>query len=94
MPDRLRTRDIGRWRDWPSEWSFSTDRDVFYEPGTEELARDPYLLASVSLRFTVPQAGLPEPGGADVDTCKRAVAVMVRELNRIAGPVLACIEKG
>ena len=84
--------DRGMWRDWPVQRAFAGG-DRFYEPDGDELARDPYLLTTASLRFTVPHAGLPEPGGADVDTCKRAVAVVVRELNAAVGPVLARIEE-
>lgn len=85
----------GWWRSWPSEHSFMSDRETWYEPRTEELANGAYLLASVSLRFTVPSAGLPQPhpDGADVETCERAVAIVVRELNAIVGPVLARIEE-
>lgn len=84
----------GYWRSWPSEFSFSSDREVFYEPSGEDLARSGYLLASVSLRFPIPTSRLPQPhpDGADIDTCKRAVGVLVDELNAIVGPVIARIE--
>jgi len=86
--------DRGHWRDWPVEHAFF-GADYFCEPGTEELARDPYLLATASLRFTVPSGGLPQPhrDGADVATCQQSVAVVVAELNRIVGPVIKRIEE-
>jgi hypothetical protein len=84
------------WRDWPVEPRTLFGGGNWYEPGGEELARGPYLLATASLRFAVPSGDLPEPhsDGANVATCQRSVAVVVRELNRITGPVLACIEEG
>lgn len=84
----------GHWRDWPSQQVFAGP-GRFYEPDSDELARDPYLLATASLRFTVPSAGLPQPrpDSADAGTCQRAVAVLVGELNAIAGPVLKQIEE-
>lgn len=87
--------DRGMWRDWPVDTSPFGTRDRFYEPDNDELARDPYLLATASLRFTVPSGDLPEPhpDGADVDTCQQAVAVVVRNLNEIVGPVIQRIEE-
>jgi hypothetical protein len=84
------------WLDWPVEPRTLFGGGNWYEPGGEELAGGPYLLATASLRFAVPSGDLPEPhlDGAGVATCQRSVAVVVRELNRITGPVLACIEEG
>lgn len=86
----------GFWRDWPVDHRLSGDNPPFYEPDTDELARDPYLLCTASLRFTVPSRGLPEPhpDGADAQTCQRAVAAVVWELNAIISPVLRKIEEG
>lgn len=87
--------DRGMWRDWPMQ------RDRYYEPGSDELARSPYLLTTASLRFTVPSGDLPYwPAryagktlpDALVIACRESVAVVVRELNRAVGPVLAAIE--
>jgi hypothetical protein len=90
---RPRSDDVrGFWHDWPDEYSLARDQIVYYEPGTEELAkRGRYALASVSLRFTVPSGDLPDPRGhgASLGICREAVAVVVRELNRAVGPVLA-----
>lgn len=85
------------WRDWPVEPRTLFGGGNWYEPGGEELARDPYLLTTVSLRFAPGHlADLPDPhpDGADVETCQKSVAVAVRELNAIVGPVLARIEEG
>jgi hypothetical protein len=101
QPDHVR-RTVGRagsWNDWPSEYSFGSDQIVYYEPGTEDLARGPYLLASASLRFTVPSAVLEQPPvqwrgrgeyapDALAGACAAAVAVVVMELNSFVGPVL------
>ena len=95
-------KDIGYWHDWPSEYSFGSDRTVYLEPGTEDLARNhTYLLASVSLRFTVPSGQLPyapakyaspTTGTRLVVACQQSIAVLVRELNRIVGPIVDRIE--
>ena len=92
----LRADDRGMWSDWPSEHSFAIDRTVWHEPGGEDLARSRYLLCTASLRFVVPSGDLPQPdpAGADAGTCKESVAVLVRELNAVIGPVIARIEGG
>jgi hypothetical protein len=86
--------DRGMWRDWPVQRAFAGG-DRFYEPDGDELARDPYLLTTASLRFTVPRGGLPQLSGSSVDVakCREAVGVLVRELNAIVGPVLARVEE-
>jgi hypothetical protein len=86
--------DGQRWSDWPSESLFASDQEAFYEPGGEDLARSRYMLASVSLRFTVPPGALltPHLDGADAETCRLTIGVLVRELNAIVGPVLRRIE--
>jgi hypothetical protein len=93
----------GFWRDWPSQRALS-GLERFYEPDSDELARDPYLLTTASLRFTVPSGDLPQPPYVDlpnvrtldalalVETCKQSVTVLVRELNAIVGPVIDRIE--
>ena len=85
--------DRGMWPDWPAEWSFSAGRDIWHEPGSENLARGPYLLCTASLRFTVPSAGLAKAPGHDsgpllAAQCRDTVAALVRELNAVVGPVL------
>lgn len=82
----------GMWQDWPHEWSFASDRDIWHEPASEDLARSPYLLCSASLRFAVPSARLPEPAADLVSACQASVAEIVRQLNAIIRPVLDRIE--
>jgi hypothetical protein len=95
----IRSEALGRqWQDWPGEWSFSTGRDTWYEPGTQDLARGPYLLATASLQFTVPSAGLakvPERPSAPllIAQCRDTVAALVRSLNAIVTPVINRIEE-
>ena len=78
------------WQDWPTECR--GDAISYYEPSEADVAARPYLLATLSLQFTVPSAGLSEPPATSVDLLsagQQAVAVVVAELNRIVGPVLA-----
>ena len=79
------------WQDWPTEYR-GGDTISYYEPSEADVAARPYLLATVSLQFTVPSAALPEPpatSAALLSAGQQAVAVVVAELNRIVGPVLA-----
>jgi hypothetical protein len=87
---RLGDRDA-YWQDWPAEY-VGGDTVSYYEPSEADLAARPYLLATLSLQFTVPSAALPEPPAtptALLSAGQQAVAVVVAELNRIVGPVLA-----
>jgi hypothetical protein len=87
---RLGDRD-GYWQDWPTEYR-GGDAVRYYEPGEADVAARPYALATLSLQFAVPPAGLPEPPAtpaALLDAGQQAVAVVVAELNRVVGPVLA-----
>ena len=79
------------WQDWPAEFR-SGDTVSYYEPSEADVAARPYLLATISLQFTVPSAALPQPPAipaALLPAGQQAVAVVVAELNRIVGPVLA-----
>lgn len=88
------------WRDWPGEHSFARDTTLWYEPGGEDVCRGPFLLTSVELDFVMPQAqgrlSRPSESWADRRTLANeaaaAVEILVGELNRIVGPVLAKIE--
>jgi hypothetical protein len=93
QPEQFR-RLPGRWRDWPSDWSFSGDHTVWYEPSGEDMTKGSYLLASVSLRFTVDTSRLPAPGavGADPALCEHAVDLITGRLNDAVGPVINRIE--
>ncbi len=86
---RLRERDA-YWQDWPAEYHRET---VSYcEPSEADVAARPYLLATLSLQFTVPSATLPEPPAtpaALLSAGQQAVGLVVAELNRIVGPVLS-----
>jgi hypothetical protein len=86
---RLGGRDAF-WQDWPIECLGGAVS--YYEPSEADVAARPYLLATVSLQFTVPPAALPEPPAASaalLSAGQQAVAVVVAELNRVVGPVLA-----
>ena len=87
---RLGDRD-SYWQDWPTEYR-GGDTVSYYEPGEADVAARPYLLATLSLHFTVASAELPEPPATSADLLsagQQAVTVVVAELNRIVGPVLA-----
>jgi hypothetical protein len=86
---RLGARDA-YWQDWPTK-RLGGDAIGYYDPGEADVAARPYLLATLSLRFTVPSAALPErptTSAALLRAGRQAVAVVVAELNRIVGPVL------
>ncbi|HEV8274918.1 MAG TPA: hypothetical protein VGQ26_04375 [Streptosporangiaceae bacterium] len=87
---RLGERDA-YWQDWPTAYR-GGDAVSYYEPSEADVAARPYLLATVSLQFTVPSAALPEPpatSAALLDAGQQAVEVVVAELNRVVGPVFA-----
>jgi hypothetical protein len=87
---RLGDRDA-YWQDWPTEY-LGGDTVGYYEPSEADIAERPYVLATVSLQFTVPSAALPQPpatSAALLSAGQEAVAVLVAELNRIVGPVLS-----
>ena len=52
-------RDGKWWRDWPAETLGGYE--AYQWPSGQDLANNPYLLASASLRFTVPPGQLPRP---------------------------------
>ena len=78
------------WQDWPAELRGGTA--CYYEPGEADVAARPYLLTTLGLQFTVPSAALPQPPATPSERLgggQQAVAVVVAELNRVVGPVLA-----
>ena len=86
---RLGERDA-YWQDWPAEY-LGGDTNSYHEPSEPDIAARPYLLATVSLQFTVPSAALPEPPATPsglLSAGQQAAAAVVAELNRIVGPVL------
>ena len=79
------------WQDWPAEFR-SGDTVSYYEPSEADVAARPYLLTTLGLQFTVPSAALPQPPTTPCERLgagRQAVAVVMAELNRIVGPVLA-----
>jgi hypothetical protein len=87
---RLGDQDAS-WQDWPTEY-YGGDTVSYYEPSEADIAARPYLLTTLSLQFTVPSAALPEPPAAStapLSAGQLAVDVVMAELNRIVGPVLA-----
>lgn len=87
---RLGDRDA-YWQDWPTEY-IGDGTTCYYEPSEADIAARPYLLTTVSLQFTVPSAALPEPPATSsslLNVGQQTVAVVVAELNRIVGPILA-----
>ena len=52
-------RDGKWWRDWPADTLGG--QETYCWPGGQDLATNPYLLASASLRFAVPPGQLPRP---------------------------------
>jgi hypothetical protein len=86
-----------RWRGWPSK--SLRGREAYSYPGGDDLAKDPYILSSVSLRFTVPNARVPAPPAARPRVAvlqhyaQNAVAVLVAELSRTISPVIAKLEQ-
>lgn len=85
------------WRSWPSE-SLSS-REAYYYPSGEDLAKDPYILPSVSLRFLIPDdrvlappadhPSLPELQHA----AQHCVKALVDELNASITPVIEKLER-
>jgi hypothetical protein len=78
------------WQDWPTEYCGGDT--CYHEPSEADVAARPYLVATLSLQFTVPSASLPQPpttSAALLGAGQEAVAVVVAELNRIVGPVLS-----
>jgi hypothetical protein len=106
QPPKLRfmraEHNMGIWRDWPTEHDFGRDATVFLEPSGEDVIRSSYLMTSARLCFSMPdtQAALPLPaeswarGHVAEEAARQAVAILVRGLNEIVGPVLQQIEEG
>jgi hypothetical protein len=87
---RLGDREVYR-RDWPME-CLGGGTVSYHEPSEADVAARPYMLATLNLQFTVPSAALPGPPAtpaALLDAGRQAVAMVVAELNRVVGPVLA-----
>jgi hypothetical protein len=77
------------WQDWPAE-CLGGGTASYYEPIEADLAARPYLLATLSLQFTIPSAALPVSPAAPaalLGAGQDAVAVVVAELNPKLRPV-------
>lgn len=83
-------RDRG-WRDWPQLFG------QYVAPSEQDLTRSPHLRASLLVQAPVRLDDLPPapegPNGNDVgEMARRAVAVLVRELNELLNPILDQLE--
>lgn len=78
------------WQTWPQVFG------QFVEPAQRDLAKYPFIRAVLNLDVPVPLDGLPAtpdaPDAAFAATAQRALAGVVREVNRILGPVIAQLE--
>ncbi len=86
------------WRSWPRERTWG--EEYFRDPYGGEVANGGYYaLASLQLVFPVPSERLPAAPGAQhrrgevEETARQAVAALVAELNRVAGPVIDILER-
>jgi hypothetical protein len=70
----------------------------FVQPTERDLTRTPHLRASLLVEAPVPLDGLPAaPDGPSDDiekTARRAITVLVRELNELLTPVIRQLECG
>jgi len=78
------------WQDWPQVLG------QFVEPAQRDLAKYPFVRPVLHLDVPVPLDALPAtPDGPDDAlgaTAQRALAGVVRELNRIVGPIVAQLD--
>jgi hypothetical protein len=84
-------RDRG-WRDWPQLFG------QYVPPSEQDLTRSPHLRTLLLVEAPVPLHDLPPaPGGPDGDlekVARRAVTVLVRELNELLTPMIGQLELG
>jgi hypothetical protein len=84
-------RDRG-WRDWPQLFG------QYVAPSDQDVTRSPHLRASLRVQAPVPVDDLPRaPEGPDDDVvhaARRAVTVLVRELNELLTPMIDQLETG
>jgi hypothetical protein len=78
------------WRDWPQLFGQSV------APSARDLTRSPHLRAALRVQAPVPLDNLPPaPEGPDDDVAqaaRRAVSVLVRELNELLIPLIDQLE--
>jgi hypothetical protein len=84
-------RDRG-WRDWPQLFG------QYVPPSEQDLTRSPHLRALLLVEAPVRLDDLPAaPDGPDGEleqTARRAVTVLVRELNELLTPIIGQLEAG
>ncbi|MBY8871567.1 hypothetical protein K7640_06875 [Micromonospora sp. PLK6-60] len=84
-------RDRG-WRDWPQLFG------QYAPPSEQDLTRAPHLRASLLVEAPIPFTDLPPapegPGDAPEAAARRALTVLVRELNELLGPMIGQLEAG
>jgi hypothetical protein len=82
-------RDRG-WRDWPQLFG------QYVAPSDQDLTRSPHLRASLLVQAPVRLDDLPPapegPGGDVEGAARRAVTVLVRELNELLDPIVDQLE--
>jgi hypothetical protein len=88
--DEVPDPEAGAWRSWPVSFG------QYVAPTEHDLARGPFLRASVLVETPVPLEGLPQPPEAAApgfeDDAERAVAVLARALDRLLSPIVADLE--
>lgn len=84
-------RDRG-WRDWPQLFG------QYVPPSEQDLTRSPHLRGLLLVEAPVPLDDLPPapdgPDGELEETARRAVTVLVRELNDLLTPMIGQLEAG
>jgi hypothetical protein len=87
-------RDRG-WRDWPQLFG------QYVPPSEQDLTRSPHLRASLLVQAPVRLDDLPaapdgpdRPDGELEQTARRAVTVLVRELNELLTPMVGQLDAG
>ncbi|SHN43456.1 hypothetical protein [Cryptosporangium aurantiacum] len=88
--DQVREPADGAWRGWANTFG------QFVAPTDHDLARGPFLRASVLVEAPLPLAGLPDAPEGPVEgfeeDADRAVGVLVRAMDRLLAPVVAGLE--
>jgi hypothetical protein len=87
-------RDRG-WQDWPQTFG------QYVVPTEQDLARSPYLRATLAVEAPLPLTGLPvAPEDPDApieqiqEAARHAVSTVVRELNALLAPVVKQLDEG
>lgn len=74
------------WQDWPEIFG------QYVEPAQQDLAKHPFLRASLNMQAPLPLDGLPPapagPGEECLVSARRAVVVIAQHLNDLLAPIL------